>query len=170
MEALIIVDMLNDFVRRDAPLYVPGAENTIPAIKREIEKADKQRIPVIFVCDAHDPDDEEFSIWPAHCVRGTEGAQVVDELKPKKHHTIIEKTRYSGFFRTNLEETLRNLNVDTVRLTGVATNICVLYTAADAFMRGFRILVVSDGVEGLTPEDKEWALKQMKNLFLAEVV
>lgn len=170
MEALLIIDMLNDFVRKGAPLYVPGAERIIPAIEREIIRADKSGIPVIYVCDAHEKGDEEFSAWPVHCVKGTEGAEVVDPLKPKKHHIVIEKTRYSGFFKTNLEETLKNLNVDTVRLTGVATNICVLFTAADAFMRGFKITVVSDGVEGLSPEDKDWALKQMEQLFLAEVV
>jgi nicotinamidase-related amidase len=166
-EALLIIDMLNDFVLQGAPLEVPETRKVIPAIKREIETAKRQGRPVIYVCDAHEPDDKEFSKfgWPAHAVKGTAGAQVVDELRPRVDDIIIEKTTYSGFYNTKLDETLKNLGVDSLRLTGCVTHICVMFTASDAVLRDYKVTVVKDGVAGISKEDHEAALRIMKNVM-----
>jgi len=166
-EALLIIDMLNDFVLQGAPLEVPETRKVIPAIKREIEKAREEGKPVIYVCDVHEPDDKEFSKfgWPAHAVKGTAGARIVDELKPQVDDIIIEKTTYSGFYNTKLNETLKNLGVDSLRLTGCVTHICVMFTASDAVLRDYKVTVVKDGVAGLSKEDHEAALRIMKNVM-----
>ena len=97
-EALIVINMLNDFVLEGAPLEVPSTRTIIPELRREIEKAREENIPVIYVCDSHDRDDREFSKmgWPPHAVKGTNGAEVVKELKPLKGDRIIEKRTYTA--------------------------------------------------------------------------
>jgi nicotinamidase/pyrazinamidase len=171
-EALLILDMLNDFVLKGAPLEVPDTRKIIPVIQKEIEQAHAAGNPVIYVCDAHAPDDREFSKfgWPAHAVRGTAGAGVVYELKPAREDIIISKTTYTGFFGTNLDETLRRLGVDSVRLTGTVTHICVMFTAMEAVLRDYRVTVVEDGVAGLSREDHDAALRIMKNVLGAAIV
>ncbi len=169
-EALLIIDMLNDFVREGAPLEVPSTREIIPVIKEEIEKARSAGNPILYICDAHDPDDPEFKIWPPHAVKGTEGAKVIDELAPQSRDIIVEKTTYNGFYKTDLEEILRDIGVTTVRLTGCVTHICVLYTAAGARVRGFDVKVVERGVAPLSLEDHQCALRQMKEVLKVDIV
>ncbi|MCK5511555.1 MAG: cysteine hydrolase [Thermodesulfovibrionia bacterium] len=171
-EALLIIDMLNDFVLEDAPLEVPDTRHVLPAIKKEIKRAKAQSIPVIYVCDAHEKEDKEFSKfgWPAHAVKGTKGAEVVDELKPGKNDIIIEKTTYSGFFNTKLDEILKNLRVNRLRLTGCVTHICIMFTASDAVLREYEVNVVEDGVAGLAKEDHDAALRIMKNVLGVKII
>jgi nicotinamidase/pyrazinamidase len=170
-EALLIMDMLNDFVLPGAPLEVPDTRKAIPAIKREIEKARKEGYPVIYICDTHAPDDKEFSKfgWPPHGVKGSEGGKVVQELAPEEGDIIIPKTTYAAFYGTKLDETLKRLGVDTLRLTGCVTHICVLFTAYDAVLRDYKVTVVKDGVAGLAPEDHEAGLRIMQNVLGVKV-
>ncbi len=171
-EALLIIDMLNDFVIEGAPLEVPEARKIIPAIKKEIERAEAKGSPVIYICDAHDSDDKEFNKfgWPVHAVDGTKGAEVVDDLKPEKDDIVIKKTTYSGFFNTKLEDTLKNVGIDSVRLTGCVTHICILFTASDAVLRDYKVAVVEDGVAGLAREDHGAAIRIMKNVLGANII
>jgi len=164
--------MLNDFVLEGAPLEVPETRKVIPAIKREIERARAEGKPVIYVCDAHDKDDKEFSKfgWPPHAIKGTEGARVVRELEPQGGDIIIEKTTYSGFYNTGLDETLKRLGVDSLRLTGCVTHICVMFTASDAVLRDYKVLVVKDAVAGLSKEDHDAGIRIMKNILGVVIV
>lgn len=166
-EALLVIDMLNDFVLPGAPLEVPETRNVISVIRREIDRTHAEARPVIYICDAHDPDDKEFSKfrWPAHAVKGTKGAQVVEELKPVAHDIVITKNTYSGFFGTNLDQTLKGLGVDSLRLTGCVTHICVMFTASDAVLRDYKVTVVEAGVAGITKEDHDAAIRIMKNVM-----
>jgi nicotinamidase-related amidase len=166
-EALLIIDMLNDFVLKGAPLEVPETRKVVPNIKKEIEQARAEGNPVIYICDTHAPDDKEFSKfgWPPHAVRGTKGAAVVEELKPQKGDVIIEKTAYSGFYKTDLDETLKRLGIDSLRLTGCVTHICVMFTASDAVLRDYKVTVVEDSVAGLAKEDHDAAIRIMKNVL-----
>lgn len=170
--ALLVIDMLNDFVREGAALEVPDARKVIPAVKREIERACRKSIPVIYVCDSHEKDDVEFRRfgWPAHAVKGTQGAEVVGEIKPEKGDIIVKKGTYSGFYKSRLEHELKRLGVKKLRLTGCVTHICVMFTASDAVLRGYAVEIVSDGVAGLSKEDHEAALRIMKNVMGAKIV
>lgn len=171
-EALLVLDLLNDFVLPGAPLEVPDTRKILPVVKKEIERARAAGNPVIYICDAHATDDKEFSKfgWPAHAVKGSAGARVVDELTPAKNDSIIFKTTYTGFYGTSLDETLRGLGIDSIRLTGTVTHICVLFTAMEAVLRDYAVTIVEDGVAGLSKEDHDAALRIMKNVMRVEVV
>jgi nicotinamidase-related amidase len=169
-KALLVVDMLNDFVLEGAPLRIPAASDIIAAIKRRIGNARNRGIPVVHICDAHDPDDREFEVWPPHAVAGTRGAEVVDELKPAAGDIRVAKKRFSGFYQSELDEALSRLGASHLMVTGLVTNICVLYTVADARCRDYRVTVFRDSVAALDPESHAFALKQMEEVLGAEVV
>lgn len=159
--------MLNDFVRQGAPLEVADARTVIPAIRRELDRAHIKGLPVLYLCDRHLPNDKEFKKygWPVHAVQGNNGSEVIAELKPSVSDVIIAKGTYSGFFNTRLDEALKKLDVDAVRITGCVTHICVLFTAADAVLRDYAVTIVEDGVAGLAHEDHEAALRIMRNVL-----
>lgn len=171
-EALLIIDMLNDFVLEGAPLEVPNTRKIVPVIKEEIKRAKRQGYPIIYICDSHEEEDKEFLKfgWPRHAVKGTKGADVIEELKPGAEDIIIEKKTYSGFYNTNLDETLRRLGVDSLRITGCVTHICVMFTASDAVLRDYKVTVLKDGVAGISEEDHEAALRIMKNVLGVKVI
>ncbi|UXD21370.1 isochorismatase [Ignicoccus pacificus DSM 13166] len=170
MKALLVIDMLNDFVRKEGKLYVPGSEEIIPNIKKLKEEFERRSLPVIYTNDSHIPGvDKELQLWGEHAVRGTWGAQVVDELKPSGRDFVVTKRRYSAFFQTDLDLLLRELGVDEVILTGVATNVCVLHTAADAYFRGYRVTVVSDGTMSVPKEEQGRWLDYMKLVYGARI-
>jgi len=144
--AIIVTDMLRDFLEKDGVLYCEKCREIIPNVKKLIETARRLSIPVIYVNCNHPFNSTvpEFTKWAPHAIRGTKGAEVIDELKPKKGDYTINKESYSGFYNTNLETVLRSLNVDTVVITGVHTHVCVLATGLDAFYRGFSIIFPKD--------------------------
>jgi len=170
-QALLVIDMLNDFVLAGAPLEVPHTREILPAIQRRIADARKEGIPVIYLCDAHAADDREFSRmdWPPHAVAGTPGAEIVAELSPLDGDEVVAKTTYSGFHATRLQTLLEQLKVEELVLTGCVTSICVLYTAADAVMRGFHVRVPTHCIAHLDPADGVFALGQMKNVLGVEL-
>jgi len=162
--AVLVIDMLNDFVT--GALKCERASGIIPNIKRLVETARQKSVPVIYANDTHlHGIDKEFKIWKPHAVSGTHGAQVIDELKPAETDYVIHKRRYSAFFATDLDLLLRELSIDTLILTGLVTNVCVQHTAADAFFRGYKILVPEDCVEAVDKETHETALEYMKTFY-----
>ncbi len=163
--ALIICDMLEDFIASGAPLEVPAGREIVPAIRNRLEQARSEGTLVIYVCDAHAPDDPEFATWPPHAVAGSPGAQVIEALAPKPGERIITKTSYSGFYKTELEEELRSLEVDHLILTGVVTNICIMFTAVEAYQRGYKVTVPPDCVAGLDPSDHALGLRQITDVL-----
>ena len=169
---VLIIDMLNDFVTGN--LKCERAKHIIPKLKKLIEAARKHSIPVIYCNDAHYPNDfEVVQKWGKHAMKGTKGAQVIPELKPTKKDYIVEKRTYSSFYETGLDPLLRSLyqgeGVKTVILCGLHTNICVRHTAADAFFRGYKIIVPKDGVEAFTRKDHEQGLKYLEEVYNAEI-
>ena len=170
--ALLIIDMLNDFVLPGAPLEVPKNRTIIEAIQAQIDRARLENRPVIYICDAHAKDDPEFSRmgWPPHAVRGTPGAAVIKELEPEDTDPVVEKTSYSAFHQTGLEGLLQSLQVDHLTLTGCVTNICILYTAYDAVIRGYKVTVPTECVADLDAEDGAFALRQLQHVLGAEVI
>lgn len=168
--ALLVIDMLNDFIKEGGSLVVPGAERIVPRLREIIQKARAEHVPVIFVTDAHQHQDSEFSDWPPHAIQDTWGGQVIDELAPQKEDFLVRKRRFSSFFGTDLELLLRELGVDNLYLTGVLTNICVYATALDARMRGYGVTVFGDGVASLNEETDQFIFQQLKDVLRAEVI
>ena len=163
-QAVLVIDMLNDFVLEHGALEVPQTRKILPALKTKLDGFRAEGKPVIYVCDAHDPEDREFKRmgWPPHAVKGSRGALVVDALAPEAGEHIVEKKSYSGFFQTGLDSMLKNLGVEELVLTGCVTNICVLYTAADAVMRGYHVRIPESCVAAITQKEGDFALAQMK--------
>ncbi len=164
-KALLVIDMLNDFVLPGAPLEVPETRRILPALKERIERARAEGVPVVYVCDAHAPDDPEFSTWPAHAVRGSKGAQVVSDLAPRQGEAVVEKSTLLGFYGTSLEEVLRSRKVEELVITGCVTNICVYFSSIEAVVRGFRVRVPADSVASLEEEEGNHALGQMEKVL-----
>ena len=172
-KAVLVIDLLNDFVT--GHLQCKRAMHIIPNIKKLIATAHKSRVPVIYVNDAHlSVDEEVVAKWGKHAIRGTKGAEVIPELKPAKQDYIVEKRTYSSFYETGLDMLLRALykgeGVRTIILTGLHTNICIRHTSADAFFRGYKIIVAEDGVEAFTKEDHEQGLKYLKDVYNAKIM
>jgi len=168
--ALLVIDMLNDFVKEGGALRVERAERIIPKLRELLNWARERGLPVIYACDAHLKDvDAELALWGDHAIKGTWGAQVVEELRPQEGDYVVKKRRYSAFFATDLDLLLRELGVDTLILTGIVTNVCVQHTAADAYFRGYKLIIVSDCCEALTAEEHQAALEYMKRVYGAEV-
>jgi nicotinamidase/pyrazinamidase len=168
--AVIVIDMLHDFIRPEGLLYVPGAERIIPALAARLAEARAAGDAVIYSCNHHLPDDKEFAIYGRHAVLGSPGAEVIDELAPRPGDRIVPKRRYSAFFCTELLLALREFRVEEVEITGVVTNICVYFTAADARNLDYPVTVHAGRVAGLTEREHEWALEQMVSVLGVNVV
>lgn len=169
--AFLIIDMLNDFVREDGALYVgEKGRQIIPFIAAKLEEARQQGWPVIYICDRHRPDDKEFAMFPPHCIEGSDGARVCEELAPHQGDLVIPKRRFSGFYGTDLDLSLRELGAEELMLVGVCTNICVLYTAADARMRNYQVTVFKDGVASFDKNAHSFALQQMEKVLGVKIV
>lgn len=168
--AVVVIDMQKDFCYPKGSLY--GGERIseiFEPISEAIKKA-RNAMPIIFTQDWHRDDDVEFNIWPKHCIQNTWGAEIIDELEVKEGDYIIRKRRYSAFFGTDLDLTLRELKVKKLYLTGVLTNICVLHTAGDAVLRGYEVSIIKDCTAALSDYDYEYAINHMKNVFRAEII
>lgn len=169
--ALLVIDMLNDFIEEKGSLFVgESARNIILFIKQKIEEFRKETCPVIFICDSHEKDDREFEMFPPHCISGTWGSMVIKDLEPAKEDKMIKKRRYSAFYGTDLDLYLRERGIKELYLVGVCTNICVLYTAKDARERGYSVKIYKDGVASFDEKAHEFALVEAKNTLGCEVI
>jgi nicotinamidase/pyrazinamidase len=168
--ALLITDMIHDFIDEDGALHVPGAKAIVPRIAELAREARAAGAHVIYINDTHDPDDSEFKMWPEHAVRGSRGSAITEGLEPEEGDHVIEKTRYSGFFETQLDDLLKRLGVNHVVITGTVTNICVLSTATDASMRGYMVSVPADAVAAFTTEDQQFTFKQVEKVLGGKVI
>lgn len=171
MKALLIIDMLKDFIDEGGALETgPAGRDIISFIKDKIEEYREEGYPIIYICDNHEIDDKEFDMFPPHCVAKTEGSQVIDDFSVLEEDKIIKKRRYSAFYGTDLDLYLREKGVDEISLVGVNTNICVLYTAADARNISYRVNVYKDGVASFDSEAHEFSLKEIENTLGCSII
>lgn len=171
MKALLVIDMLKDFINEDGALFCGrSSRKIIPFVRRKIEEFHKKRNLVIFICDSHDENDLEFKIFPRHSVKGTRGAQIIDELPVGKKDVIVKKTRYSAFFNTNLDRILKKNKITEVHVVGVCTSICVMDTVGDLRNRDYKVLVYKKGVADFDPKAHQFSLKRMARTYAAKVI
>ena len=167
--ALLVIDMQHDFVDENGAIPCEGAALVVPKIKQLIEEARRSSIPVIFTQELHRPQRVDFGREldgnePLHCIEGSKGAEIVEELAPEKSDYVVPKRRYSGFFGTDLNILLRGLGVDTLYITGAATDVCVYLTAMDAHQFDFKVRIPSDCVSGTSGAAHEAALAAVERL------
>jgi len=164
--ALLIIDMINcfDFQGADAlKAKVPGVAHAIARLREEMEKAG---CPVIYVND-------NFGEWHSEKSRLIKraliaGNQVIETILPTEQDYFIIKPQFSGFYATNLPVLLPKLGVRRLILTGIATDICVLFTAGDAHMRDYALWVPEDCVAAADDQRSRWALEIMRESMDAE--
>ncbi len=167
MEAVIVIDMLAEFV--SGKLKTERAMRIVPNLKKLIQSARGRGVPIIYTNDAHLSVDFELTKWGKHAMKGTKGAEVIPQLKPATGDYVLEKRTYSSFFETGLDPLLRKLRVDTIVLTGLYTNVCLQHTAADAFFKGYRIVVLKDATEAASEQELQQGLRYMKRMYDAEI-
>jgi len=166
---VLVADMVRGFCEEGHPLYVgPSIREIIPRIRRLLEDERARGSRIIFIADTHDPDDAEFRMFPPHCIRGSQETQVIPELREFATE-IVAKNRFSAFYGTDLDERLRALRPEKLLVVGNCTNICVLYTVADARFRDYAVEVPADCVATFDPEAHTFALNQMETVLGAKV-
>jgi nicotinamidase-related amidase len=137
--AVLVCDMICDHLSPGKPLEVPRAREIVPALAKRLEEARASGEPVVYIVDRHLPGDPELDEWPTHAVEGTEGAAVWPALAPQPSDRVVIKPAISGFYATELDRVLEELGVDTLVVTGCATEVQLLATATDALQRGFLV-------------------------------
>jgi len=178
-QALVVVDMQNDFVREGAPQEVPDARFAIPVIQRLLTAFRSTGRPVVFtrflagpgrtLMWAFSPEcgDVLRSCWPGHHRRyrdrgdALEGAAVVDELTPIAGEMIVDKYGYNAFHNTFLADSLRAHSVEQVVVAGTVTQICVEDTVRGGFHHNLEMVVVADAVASFDPELHSASLRGM---------
>jgi len=171
MKALVVIDMLNDFVT-GVLANKEDATKIIPSIKTLIDHArDRPDWLVVYSNDAHRSDDREIGIWGKHAMAGTRGADVVDELAPigADREIVSPKRFYGAFDETGLGEIFKEYGVTEVVLDGQHTHCCVRHAAYGAFTRGLGIKVPSDAVCVFPGVDQNAALDYLKTIYGAEI-
>lgn len=168
MKALLVVDMLNDFVT--GSIKNPRAEEIVPNISVLLQRARQDEDwMVVFANDAHLPNDFELKVWGEHAMAGTEGARIIPELPLEPGDFVLPKRTYSAFYETGLDPLLRQFGADTLVVTGQHTNMCVRHTTADAFFRGYEVVIPHDAVESLTEEDHETGLRYLETTYAVKL-
>ena len=169
--ALLIIDAINDLQFDDGARLLRYARPMAKRIAALKARATASRIPTIYVNDNFVRWRSDFRKLIAHCLdEGVRGAEVVAQLVPDENDYFVLKPKHSGFYNTTLDLLLDYLRVRTLILTGMATDVCVLFTAADAYMRDFHLVVPRDCVAAISPAKHRAAIEQMKTVLRAEVV
>jgi nicotinamidase-related amidase len=134
------------------------------------ERAAAAGVPVIYANDNFGRWRSDFNSQVEHCLRqGPQVREIVELLRPGERDYFVLKPKHSGFFSTTLDTLLRYLGAQTLIIAGVATNICVLFTANDAYMRDYRLIVPDDCVAANTRDENQNALDQIRVVLKATV-
>jgi len=166
--AVVVVDMLVDTIHGepDSPMS-RSALAVLPAINRLLDAAHARGWHVCFACDSFLPGDFLFGgRMRPHALRGTPGADPIPELHRGPGDEVLRKRRFSAFFKTDFDQTLRTRGADTVLVAGIATNFCVLATAFDAVCHDFRAVLVEDACAAAKPEWHEATLSGYRRNIL----
>ncbi len=178
------VDVQRDFMLPGGRLYVPGAEKLLPNIRRLSDAARRGRVFLVSHGCFHTPDDPEFQTFPPHCVKGTEGAELVPEALTDKvarvpndaaakvpedlsqfQQVLLEKQTLNIFESKHAEELLQRLGKDPEFVVfGVVTEYCVSFAARGLLQRGRRVAVVQDAIETLKKEDGQATIAELARL------
>lgn len=167
-DAVLVIDMLRGFMERDYPLYCGDlARKIIPNVQSLLDSELQRGSRAFFICDAHDPDDPEFALFPKHSVAGTREAEIIPELR---HYPmeVVPKKRLAHFFHGDLEEQIRSIGAKRIVVCGVCTNICILHCVYDA-CRDYAVEVPTDCVASFNMVGHRYALEHMEKVLGARL-
>jgi len=166
--ALLLIDVINDLDFPEANQLLRYAQPMARKLLRLKERAKRAGIPVIYVNDNFGRWQSDFRRQVRHCLRGeSRGHEIVTLLQPDEDDYFVLKPKHSGFFSTTLETLLRYLGSHTLIITGIAGNFCVLFTANDAYMRDYDLIIPSDCTASNSAEENREALALMRKFLKA---
>jgi nicotinamidase-related amidase len=164
--ALLILDMMNTFEFLDGEKLLRHTRKCAKNILALKKKCNKLKIPVIYVND-------NFGKWKSNWLELYDvcssaeniGRDITLMLKPNDEDYFVLKPKHSGFYSTTLDVLLRDLKVENLIITGIAGNICVMFTANDAHMRDYKVIVPKDCIASNTVKDNDYAIHHFENVF-----
>ncbi len=170
--ALLIIDMQNDFVLPDAPACVKNAYSTIPKIKKILSFFREKKWNIFHIIREYLPDAsnveivriKDFENGKKYCVKGTKGAEIVDELKPIGYEYVIKKPRFSAFMNTQLDFILKRLKISNIVICGTQYPNCIRCSAYDSISYGYETIVLTDATSGQSYEVEKANIIDMKNI------
>jgi nicotinamidase-related amidase len=166
--ALLIIDMINNFDFPHGEILARKSLKLAENINKLKLLFNKNKLPTIFVND-------HYNLWQANLeviidfCRNEKSMPIFEKLLPGKEDYFLIKPKHSAFYGTALNTLLHSLNVNKLVLCGIAGNICVLFTANDAYMREYQILVPKNAIASTDDHDNEYALRMMENVLKAKV-
>ncbi|MER2060816.1 MAG: isochorismatase family cysteine hydrolase [Niallia sp.] len=166
--ALLIIDMINDFNFDHGNILAEKALIIAEQIQLLKNQCQKENIPIIYIND-------HYNLWQAELNKVVEycsnekSDQVIDKIKPNDSDYFLIKPRHSAFYGTALYTLLNQLQVKKLILTGIAGNICVLFTANDAYMREYPLLIPDNCIASVDDKDNQYAIRMMKNVMSAKI-
>ena len=168
--ALLIIDMERDFVDAGAVQETPGGRELVPVINQLIGWARQHQVPIIFTHEMHRADKSDYGIEleydPVHCLEGTSGCELTDDLDVQPHdYRILNKRRYDCFMGTDLDLLLRSKRIENLICCGVTAHVCVMSTVFTARNLDYRVIVPPDAIAGVTQEHYHAALLCMSDVF-----
>lgn len=167
---LLIIDMISDFEFVDGEKLYPFAEEIAPNIVKLKEKAHQAEIPVIYANDNFGKWRSDFKKQLKHSqAKSSRGSKIARMLAPKREDYFVLKVKNSAFFSTTLETLLKYLGAETLILTGVTADICIFFTAIDAYLRDYKIIIPSDCVAAISESSKKMVLNYMNKILEAEI-
>lgn len=167
--ALLLIDVINDLDFPEANQLLRYARPMARKILRLKERAKEAGVPVIYVNDNFGRWRSDFRRQVVHCLgEKSRGREIVSLLQPQEDDYFVLKPKHSGFFSTTLDTLLRYLGSKKLIVTGIAGNFCVLFTANDAYMRDYELIVPSDCTVSNTPEENRQALALMRKFLKAD--
>lgn len=160
--------MVNDFCTSGGSMVLPNAESLYPSQMMVLTAARNSGAKVLYVNDNHRSGmkvEREFVKRSPHCIENSWGSEIVAQLAPTKNDFHVVKRRYSGFFQTDLDLTLRDLQIESLVVMGVVTNICVRSTVHDAFFLGYKVVIPQDCVAATGPREQDSSLYDIGTHF-----
>lgn len=162
--AVLLIDVINAFNFEGCEPIVAAAKQAAPAIRALADKARTQGVPVIYANDNFGQWRSDFKSTLEACAAPDKpGHEITEQLRPQEGDYFVLKPMHSAFYATPLELVLRELGVDSLILAGFATDLCVLFTAHDAHMRGFGLSLPEDCTASNSPEITQRALAHLRD-------
>jgi len=169
--ALLILDMLSEYDFTGWRKLLPGARSVAPVIARLADRARSARVRVVYVNDTRGVWESDQQAFLQRCLApGAHGRDIVEMLRPRRGDEFIFKPRHSGFYATPLAEVLEKQGTQELTLTGVTSHQCVLFTAMDAYVRGFRLVVPRDAIAAPDRAQTKHALCILKHALRARTL
>lgn len=166
---MLLIDLINDFAFEDGDQIYAQLLPRVEAITTLKKKAKRARIPVVYINDNFGKWQSDFRKLLEHCLQeGVKSKALVEKLQPEEQDYFVLKPKHSAFYSTSLDVLLDYLKAKTLIMAGITGNICVLFTANDAFMRDFNLIIPCDCVASGSEEENNYALEQMRKLLKAD--